>query len=75
MKEKMFPQAEWELEQWENVSRESRKCVQSKINFRDIKKKGVGVRQKEWGEGKGILQEKKKRKGMVLIYVNWQINP
>lgn len=41
---KVFPQAEWELEQWENVSRESRKRVQSKINFKDIKKRGVGLR-------------------------------
>lgn len=44
MKEKMFPQAEWELEQWENVSQESRKRVQSKINFRDMKKKGGGIK-------------------------------
>lgn len=62
MKEKMFPQAEWELEQWENISWESRKRVQSKINFRDIKKKGFGVRQRELGEGKEILQEKKREK-------------
>lgn len=58
----MFPQAEWEPAQWENVSWEGRECIQSKINFKDIKKKGVGVGQRGWGEGKEILQKKKKER-------------
>lgn len=40
---KMFPRAERELEQWENVSQKSRKRVQSKIIFKDVEGIEVGV--------------------------------
>lgn len=54
--------------------------MQSKIIFKDIKRRRVwGGVERMWGEDKGNHWKKKTRFGMkfglVLIYVNWQINP
>lgn len=51
------------------------KCMQSKIIFKDIKRrKGLGWGRENWGEEKGNHLEGKTRFGMmfglVLIYVN-----